>query len=1206
MLRGGRTSVSDHDGTQLKQKEEQTEEDKEEQREDPQESEKILESIEEYSDQIIIEDEKIDEIPFNNQEQTQEPSYEQEEQVTENKIGIEEKIERESEQKIEGEEKEETEQRTIVEIQSLLQEEYEDQVIIKETDTGDISLTLQEEIASNSLEERLEQKIGKSNEKEYEDQIIVEKIDATDHQRSDNEFQEINKYIEEINIQIQTGNELDSKTYSYLNTLNANGSYPNIVFVYKRDGSESVEILDRGLYDKLIDNQGLGSFRLEWQRYWFEGIKAIKPTEQGRKTFLVDLSEEKDLPVSMRRIFLVRNSYTWNSLAPTKRELHSKNLREFTETVFGKRTKYSDFDNVKDFTYQKKMDLVWKEFQRIYAKDIKLKTTRRPAIFALKGEYTRENIEHALIGTFWKYHNSLDRIGRRNMKDWGYNNLLQYMEKKATGVYPTIVDPNYIGQNFVIRVVNKGRGFARFLDMIDEIKGTNPKYRVNEIYRAWIVNNEILQSKYIDGSWGVNKARTTRYIDFKDIPHLMSENNPYGINALLEALFEDTNAIMALNKYLGPKFIENCSCSYTGNARVNTGAKNISYSDLTIHSDNKPINIQIKDLGKCSDQDKKALVIYDQFKSFFSSSDNFENITVHVINGLDLVNVYDMKDHPNLTQNNLGIINIGFWENTEGINKFGEIFSALRIAHDAGFTDKEAFDKVLELLDRTGQSFTKTDEKTLRQLQEMWSDDPAKLMFSILENFGSYFRDNSTDMEGLNPKIKTNLSYDDEAERIIPDPLPLKDQTRALPASLEFLHSKLKERPLFQTFWNECTGVINVVDRRYKNGPRGFIVDMTSDTFLPEEFRTVYLVKNSNRWNIHGYDDKFLLERQFDDFINLCFRKTAVGRDFEDNSELPNYVWEHIRLNALRNINLQPNLFRPTIYTLNDRFMNNNKKSVEKTINSPENAFSSEILIASINKQLKAGSNCDKEQFEKLVEINSDYMMPNLAFVKTTKGYHSLELLEPHLYDRLKRNLTNSDFRLDFQRFWFECTDQIEVLTPKSKETPLGLILDLESDSFLPNEHKKVYIVKNSKSWNAFGYKHHLLNEGSFDTFITTLFHKMRIQDFGHREYPRYIWEQIQKEWEIKGRKGYELKIQKYRPNIYALKDIYSRETVEYTMIGVYTEYSKTLTGAVRRSFRKSGFRNLAHYFDHNRKVPKVLRPLKLPFQDFEKLFRKE
>jgi hypothetical protein len=1210
--------LTDHEGIQLKRKEEQTREQNEDQNEDT-ESEKILEAIEEYSDQVIVEEEIIDRLPFNNQEEQIQEPYQQEERAVET-----------TGKKTEVDNKEEVEEPKLVEKQSPLQEEYEDQVIIREADTEDHPLTFQEEIANNSLEEGLEQKPGILIEKEYEDQFIVGEIDTNDqlitppaqeskeeckaigtevtkevsvsegNKSEPKEVQEIKKFVEDINTQIQAGHELDSKTYSYLNSLNTDESYPNIAFVYKRDGGKSVEILDRGLYDKLLGNQELGNFRLEWQRYWFGGIKKIKPTEQGRKIFLVDLSEEQELPESMRRIFLAKNTYTWNTLAPTKRELSSKNLGEFTESLFGKRAKSSDFEGVNDFTYQKKMKFVWNEFQRVFSNDINLKTPKRPALFALKSEYTRESVEHVLIGTFWKYHYNLDRIGRRNMKQWGYNNLLQYMEKKATGVYPTVVDPNYTSQNFIIRVINKGGGFAQFLDTIDEIKGTDPKYKINKIYRSWIVNNEILQSNSIDGlNWGVDRARATRYIDFKNIAHLMSEKNPHGINAVLEALFEDKNAINALNNYLGPKFSEKQICSSTGNTRANSGAVKISYPDLEIKTEKLPINVQIKDLGKCSDQDKKALVIFDQFKSFFGASDDFENMTVHVINGVDLGNVYDVKDHPDLTHNNVGIINIGVWENIEGIRKFGEIFSALRIAHDAGHTGTEAFSMVKEYIGETGQIFDKSDENMLKQLEDQWSDDPAKLMINIFDKFGSHFRDNSADMEGLSPRIKTNLSHKVKAERITPNPLPLKIQTRDPPTSLESLHSKLKERPLFQIFWNEGIGISDVIDRRYRNGPRGFIVDLTSDTFLPKECQTAYLVKNSNRWNIHGYDDKFLLERQFDDFINLCFRKTSVRRDFGNNNEFPNYIWNQIKINEPNKILLKPNLFRPSIYTLNESFQSNNKPSEKTKTFSPEVTVSPEILIDRVNQQLKTGSKCDKEPFKMLVGLNKDKTIPNIAFVKRSNGNLSLELLEPYLYNKLKRNLANFDTKLAFQRFWFECTDRIEVLTPKNKETPLGLILDLTSDNFLPNKHKKVYIVKNSERWNAFGYKDNLLSEGNFDAFVTTLFYKTRIRDFGHREYPSYIWGQIQKEWGINGRKGFELKKQKYRPNIYALKDIYSSETVDYSMIGVYTEYFNSLTGAVRGSLRKSGYRNLVQYFDHNRQVPKVLRLSKLPLQDF-------
>ena len=228
---------------------------------------------------------------------------------------------------------------------------------------------------------------------------------------------------------------------------------------------------------------------------------------------------------------------------------------------------------------------------------------------------------------------------------------------------------------------------------------------------------------------------------------------------------------------------------------------------------------------------------------------------------------------------------------------------------------------------------------------------------------------------------------------------------------------------------------------------------------------------------------------------------------------------------------------------------------------------------------------------------------PNIAFIKTIEGKFSLELLEPHLYDILKSKLKLSSYRLGFQRYWFECTDKIEVLTEKNIGTPKGLIVDLSTDTFLPNKHKKAYMVKNTERWNVFGYKDNLLSEGGFDDFTTMLFNKKTIRDFGHHEYPHYIWEQIQKKWGIKNRKGFELDTQKYRPNIFALKHQFSKKTVEYAMIGVYTEYLKTLNYDQRRSLKKAGFRNLARYFDYNKRIPKVMRPSKLPHKDFEKLF---
>ncbi|PWI48968.1 hypothetical protein CEE45_04355 [Candidatus Heimdallarchaeota archaeon B3_Heim] len=1147
----------------------------------------ILAAIENYPDQLVVEEDKIEEISFNNlKEQNQKQLCEQKEKEAEDGLEIKEneterELNRETGQKGEEDSKEEEEENTLMRKLVLTHEDYNDQTIIRETDTGDQSTTHKEEKVKISLDERLEQK--------------TEQV---------KEIQDINTLIKELNTQLQAGRELDTKTYTYLNTLNTDGSYPNIAFVYKGDGNKSVEILDRRLYDKLIDNQKLGNFRLEWQRLWFEGINQMKPTEQGRKLFLLDLSKEQELPASMRRIYLARNTYTWNTLAPTKRELHSKNIREFIDTLFGKRASFSDFENVKDFTYQKKMNNVWREFQRVFKKDIALKTTKRPALFALKHEYTRENIEHALTGIFWKYYHGLDRIGRRNMKQWGYNNLLQFMKKKATGVYPTIVDPNYIGQKFIIRVVNKGRAFARFLDAMDEIKGTTTNYAINRIYRSWIIDNEILQSKAIDGlMWGVNEARATRYINFDSIAHLMSENNTYGINAILEAFFENKNVLNALNNYFGHKFSSDTECTPSGFERVNSGATNIAYSDLKIHT-HKPINVQIKDLGKCFDQNKKELVIYDQFKSFFGKSDNFENITIHLINGVDLTSVYDMKSHPNLTQNNVGIITIGIWDNTEGISKFGELFSALRLAYDAGYTGEEAFEKALDYLSKTPQSYREDEKNMLKQLQNIWADNPAELVVNIIENFRVHFQNNNAEIGGVNSGIEANLIQNYKENKINLDSIRSLDinmnkQAKDPTTSLELIQRQLEEKPLFRDFWNECTGVSKVIDRRYKNGPRGFIIDMTSDTFLPREHRTMFLIKNSNRWNIRGYSDKFLTERQFDDFVNLCFRKTSTQRDFGDNSAFPNHVWEQIRKQVQDKIVLQPNLFRPSLYALNERFTSKNQKFDVKKLGSFEN------FLDSINKKLKSGPKWDRSQLRILKEISDDQEIPNLAFILPPKGNLLLELLEPQLYSKLKRNLGNLSSRLAFQRYWFECTEQIEVLTPKNRGTPRGLIVDLTTDTFLPKEHKKVYMVKNSDRWNALGYRDHLLSSGNFDDFVTTLFNKKRIKDFRHREYPQYVWEKVQAKWGIKDRSGFELKLQKYRPNIYSLKGNLSNETIEYVMIGVYTEYISSLTNDQRKSLKSSGFRYLTQFLDHDRNIPRVLRPSKLPIRQIEKIFSK-
>ncbi len=516
----------------------------------------------------------------------------------------------------------------------------------------------------------------------------------------------INQFIRKINKQIHSNEILDTKVYDMLTTLGTDEKYPNLVMIYKKDGEKSLELLDPNLYEKLLEHQKLGNFRLEWQRFWFEGLGNIKPSQKYRKMFLLDSTGDQNLPPDMRRIWAVKNSYTWNIKTPTKRELHSKSIKSFFGTLFGERPKFSDFRDVRDYTYQKKMNYVWEKIQEKFGSEIGLRTTRRPAIFPLKREHMREKIEHALIGTFWNYYNSLDRVGKRNLKGWGYNNLLKFMEKEADGVYRTVVDPNYIGQRFMVRVTNKGKAFSKFCERLKELRESDilgSKYAINKIYREWILNSEIFLSTDLNGFiWTVDKARQRRMIVFRDINDLMNENNAYGIGTVLEALFENKKFIKILNRTSGRKFSTKMTCSPSGQARINTDATSIAYPDLTItQPDGKPVYVQIKDLGKCFDQEKEALVLVDQLKSLFGSSDNFENITIHVINALDIRDVIDPNQQLNLgihKGTNFGLINIGIWENIEGINKLGEIFSALRTLHDAGYSGNDAIERVLDYI----------------------------------------------------------------------------------------------------------------------------------------------------------------------------------------------------------------------------------------------------------------------------------------------------------------------------------------------------------------------------------------------------------------------------------------------------------------------------------------------------------------------------
>ena len=209
------------------------------------------------------------------------------------------------------------------------------------------------------------------------------------------------------------------------------------------------------------------------------------------------------------------------------------------------------------------------------------------------------------------------------------------------------------------------------------------------------------------------------------------------------------------------------------------------------------------------------------------------------------------------------------------------------------------------------------------------------------------------------------------------------------------------------------------------------------------------------------------------------------------------------------------------------------------------------------------------------------------------------------IISKRRMNLTSRNNRLTYQRFWFECTDQIRVTSTGSKQSPKGLIIDLTRDPFLPEKHRNVYMVKNNLRWNTYGYKDHLLSDGSFNDFTNFLFTKKTITDFSKNvQYPRYIWEQIQTEWGIDARDGFKLKPHNYRPNIYVLKEEFSKETVEKTMVGVYQEFISSLSSDKRHALRRRGFKSLTEYLDEVRGCFHVFRPSQITKDELDTIMR--
>ncbi len=507
----------------------------------------------------------------------------------------------------------------------------------------------------------------------------------------------------------------------------------------------------------------------------------------------------------------------------------------------------------------------------------------------------------------------------------------------------------------------------------------------------------------------------------------------------------------------------------------------------------------------------------------------------------------------------------------------------------------------------------------------MWSENLDELILNISEHFGDFFRDKTVEKGKQEEGDLTKEDWERadlsrvqiQQEHSIVTPIqnkPFLQKQEELQGvikggvSIEQLESRLKHRPLYQRYWLECTGQVGVGGDNPHKGPRGLLVDLYQDSFLPQKHRKVYMVKNNLRWNVQGYKDKKLSLGSFNEFTKLLFNKTTLKRNFNYNGKYPRYIWEQIQKEwnfaEKPGFKLIPHVKRPQIFMLKDDYTEI-KSSNKNTISDVLKLQTIEEIIGKINYQMQSGVRLDSQAHKILKKFGVEDKYPNLVLVCAKDGKPFLELLEPRLYSQLKENLTLRNNSLVFQRFWYECTDRIEVAGRASKKTPRGLIVDLTRDSFLPKRHRKVYLVKNSKYWNILGYKDSSLSAGSFDNFIKFLFIKKTIKNFNQNvQYPRYIWEQIQSIWNLAERPGFKLRLHGYRPSIYELKKEYTRNIVEKAMVGVYNEFIFSSNRNKRQELNRSGFRNLAEFMDQTKENFKVLKPSQYLERKLDSLMR--
>ncbi len=322
------------------------------------------------------------------------------------------------------------------------------------TDLASVEDTIITSHVSN--EEKSSEKYRNSNftsSESFKNQEEVKNVEIIEKEKNSNQLTDIetrnaavrnqeiiDRLIKDVNHQLENTGLIKPKSFERI--IEISSSCPNLAFIH-RENQKVLYLLNRTLFNTLVENQKASGFRLEWQRYWFSGFDENK-SNRTRKLFLLDLSGNRisDLPQDMKRVWCIKNGRKWNTFSPTKRESHGRAIKGILDTLFDGRPKTSDFHEVTRYRYEKAMKQIWTEFQTTFRRDIKLNSKNRPDIRPLKSIFNKETIDYAMIGSFWKYYHSLNRIGKNGLAKGGYNPTVEFMKKNPIKVFPLSINEN--------------------------------------------------------------------------------------------------------------------------------------------------------------------------------------------------------------------------------------------------------------------------------------------------------------------------------------------------------------------------------------------------------------------------------------------------------------------------------------------------------------------------------------------------------------------------------------------------------------------------------------------------------------------------------------------------------------------------------------------------------------------------------------------